>query len=122
MRKIFILSVILIAGFGACQTKLDDEPPAGNISGESEVELSILTNSATRSTEFSTSDEIIIDNLDVLLFDAEKKVCLLAYYLQSERKATYDSPCRKRLRCLFFGKLSFVCRKDAAGRNSNIPI
>ena len=76
MRKIFILSVMLIAGFGACQTKLDDEPPAGDISGESEVELSILTNSATRSTEFSTSDENIIDNLDVLLFDAEKKfVC-----------------------------------------------
>ncbi len=76
MRKIFILSVMLIAGFGACQTKLDDEPPAGDISGESEVELSILTNSATRSTEFSTSDENIIDNLDVLLFDAKKKfVC-----------------------------------------------
>lgn len=76
MRKIFILSVILIAGLGACQTKLDDEPPAGDISGESEVELSIVSNSATRSTEYSTSDENIIDNLDVLLFDAEKKfVC-----------------------------------------------
>lgn len=76
MRKIFILSVILTAGLGACQTKLDDEPPAGDISGESEVELSIVSNSATRSTEYSTSDENIIDNLDVLLFDAEKKfVC-----------------------------------------------
>ena len=31
MRKIFILSVILIAGLGACQTKLDDEPPAGDL-------------------------------------------------------------------------------------------
>ena len=54
MRKIFILSVILITGLGACQTRLDDEPSADDISGESEVEVSILTNSATRSTEFST--------------------------------------------------------------------
>lgn len=76
MRKIFILSVILITGLGACQTRLDDEPSADDISGESEVELSNLTNSITRSTEFSTSDENVIDNLDVLLFDAEGKfVC-----------------------------------------------
>ncbi len=75
MKKIFILPFILV-GFWSCQTKIDDESHTLYSSGESEVEVSIVASPATRSVKYSTPDEKVIDNLDVLLFDSNGKfVC-----------------------------------------------
>lgn len=75
MKRLFILPIIL-AGFWSCQTKIDDDSPTLHSSGESDVEVTIVTNPATRSAGYSTPDENIIDNLDILLFDSNGKfVC-----------------------------------------------
>ena len=80
MKKVrilpFIWVMLLWLGFGACQTRIDDEPPTSYSSGESAVEVSVLSSPATRSAEYGTPDESVIDNLDILLFDsAGKFVC-----------------------------------------------
>ena len=75
MKNLFILSIIFtLVGFYSCQTRFNDEPSSEDYSsGESEVEISIVTDPVSRSTEYSTPNENIVENLDVLLFDSEGK-------------------------------------------------
>ena len=75
MKNLFILSIIFtLVGFYSCQTRFNDEPSSEDyFSGESEVEISIVTDPVSRSTEYSTPNENIVENLDVLLFDSEGK-------------------------------------------------
>ena len=77
MKRLFILpTILMLVGFWSCQTTIDEESPAIHSSGESNVEISIVANPTTRNIEYSTPDENIIDNLDVLLFDSNGKfVC-----------------------------------------------
>ena len=65
MKRVLILSFIL-AGLWSCQTKIDEESPTSYSSGESAVEVSVLSSLATRSVEYSNPDENIIDNLELL--------------------------------------------------------
>lgn len=75
MKKKLILSFVL-AVFASCQTKIDDDPSADDEATESSVEVSIVAGPTARSIEYSTPDESIVDNLDVLLFDSNGKfVC-----------------------------------------------
>ena len=74
MKNLSILQIVFVlVGFYSCQNKLDDESSVAYSSGESEVEISILTDFTTRGVELSVPDESIIDDLDVLLFDSDGK-------------------------------------------------
>ena len=77
MSKIFVsLMICALAGFSSCRSGADEDFPTARSSGESEVEVSIITGTATRSVSAATPDENRIDNLDVLLFDSGGKfVC-----------------------------------------------
>lgn len=75
MKRVLILPFIWV-GLWSCQTKIDDESPTSYSSGESAVEVAVSSSPATRSVEYGTPDENVIDDLDVLLFDsAGKFVC-----------------------------------------------
>ena len=55
MKNLFILSIIFtLVGFYSCQTRFNDEPSSEDYSsGESEVEISIVTDPVSRSAEYS---------------------------------------------------------------------
>ena len=61
MKNLFILSIIFtLVGFYSCQTRFNDEPSSEDYSsGESEVEISIVTDPVSRSTEYSTRMKIL---------------------------------------------------------------
>lgn len=77
MKKSFILSILCtLAGAWSCQSKIGDDFPDTPTPDESEVEVSIVASTATRSISSATPDENSIDNLDVLLFGSDGKfVC-----------------------------------------------
>lgn len=89
MKRLSILPLIFIfVGFWSCQTKNDEVIPPSGASGESEVEVSITSGSATRAYE-ATPDENAFKDLDILLFNKEGKfVCWRTVYRVNNKLRT----------------------------------